>query len=126
MSRILFELPIPSSALTRGPSFVALLQRRCELSYYVETETGDRKAGIIFEGVEAYKCTYMTALTVEMIETAYDKLVSLDNSSWLAEIRESSHAYYVRRKGLPHLQHLMICFDDGPCYEVICVNFTLF
>jgi hypothetical protein len=126
MSQILFELPIPSSALTRGPSFIALPRRRCELSYYVETETGDRKVGIIFEGVEAYKCTNMTARTVEMITTAYDKLVRCEGSSWLAEIRESSRAYYSRRQGLPSLQHLLICFDDGPCYEVICVNFTSF
>jgi hypothetical protein len=123
MKRVLFELPIPSSALTRDPSLVALPKRQCELSLYVESEDGDRKMGFIFEGVEAYKCTYMTARTVDMINIAYDKLVRLGDTPWLAEVSANSSSYYIRRQGVPKdLQHLIICFDDGPCYEVLCAS----
>jgi hypothetical protein len=126
MKQILYELPITSSARTRGPTFAALLKRECELAYYVETQNGDRKIGIIFEGVEAYKCTYMTARSVEMINVSYDKLVRIDVSPWLAAVQSNSSEYYKRRQGSPpQLQHLMICFDDGPCYEIICVDFRI-
>ena len=127
MNRILWEMPVPSSALTRGLSFAALLKRECELSFYVESEDGDKKTGILFDGVEAYKCTHMTARGVEMINTAYEKLVLIDGSPWLEEVKAISSAYYTKRQGTPkELVHLMICFDDGPCYEFICIGFRPF
>jgi hypothetical protein len=127
MNQVLWEMPVPSSALTRGPSFAALLKRECELSFYVEADDGEKKGGIIFDGVEAYKCTHMTARSVEMINTAYEKLVRLDGSPWLAEVKANSAAYYAKRQATPkELQHLMICFDDGPCYEFICGGFKPF
>lgn len=120
-------MPVPSSALTRGPSLTSLLKRECELSFYVEADDGDQKSGILFTGVEAYKCTHTTARSVEMINTAYDKLVRLDGSPWLEEVTANSVSYYARRQATPkELQHLMISFDDGPCYEVICTGFKPF
>ena len=127
MNRTLWDMPVPSSALTKGPSLTALLKRECELSFYVETDDSEKRVGILFEGVEAYKCTHMTARSVEMINTAYDRLVRLDASPWLAEVSANSAEYYAKRQGsLKELQHLMICFDDGPCYEFICVGFKPF
>ena len=126
MSTILWEMPVPSSTLTRGPRFVALLQRECELSYYVETDEGDRKSGILFTGVEAYKCTYMTSRSNEMINKAYDKLIRINDSSWLTEVKENSAVFYMKSHKTPKkLQHVMICFDEAPCYEVICSDFNI-
>lgn len=124
MNQVLWEMPVPSSALTRGPIFAALLKRECELSFYFERGDGEKKTGIIFDGVEAYKCTHMTARSVDMINTAYDKLVRIDDSPWLAEVKANSYEYYAKRQPTPReLRHLMICFDDGPCYEFICTGF---
>ena len=125
MNQDLWELPVPSTALTRGPNFRELAKRNCELEYYVETEDGgDRREAVIFEGVEAYKCTYLTALTVEMIKTAYDKIVRISPSQWLAEVKRSNALFYQNLPQAPkEPQHLMICFDDGPCYEFICIDF---
>jgi hypothetical protein len=125
MSDVLWELPVPSSQWTRGPSFAALMKRQCELSYFVESDDGDRKASIIFDGVEAYRCTYMTARSVAMIRAAYDRIVRLGETEWLVEVRQAVHEFYSRRRSAPPmLQHLMICVDDGPCYEIICTTFT--
>ncbi|MBL9171545.1 MAG: hypothetical protein JNN07_27685 [Verrucomicrobiales bacterium] len=125
MNQALWEMPVSSSALTRGPNFSILLKRECELSFYVEADDGDKKAGIVFDGVEAYKCTHMTARSVEMIHSAYDKLVRLEDSSWLTEVKANSAEYYAKRQLTPkELQHLMIRFDGGPCYEVICTGFN--
>jgi hypothetical protein len=123
MNQPLWELPGP---LTRGPIFGTLTGRSCEIAYYIETDDGDRKEALIFEGVEAFKSTYMTARSVDMIKAAYDKLVRVYPSSWLTEIQKNSDPYYRGREGVPRkLQHLMICFDDGPCYEFICVDFKV-
>jgi len=125
MNQVLWKLPVPATSLTRGPYFSAD-GRQCELAYYLETEDGDRKETVLFEGVEAYKCTYYTSLSVEMIRVAYAKIVRIDPSPWLLEVRRR---FLENTQGMrkvansEELQHLMICFDDGPCYEVICVAF---
>jgi hypothetical protein len=125
MKEVLWEMPVPSTTLTRGPFFVSLPQRRCEVSYYVESTDGERKGGLTFEGVEAYKCTHMSALSVEMIKEAYDRVVRIDDSPWLAEVSAISASHYERVEGSAReLRHLMISFDDGPCYEFICVRFA--
>lgn len=124
MNRVLWKMPVPSSALTRGPSFVVLMKRQCELSFWIEDEAGEKKIGVVFDEVEAFKCTYMTARSVEMINTAYDKLVQIEGSQWLAEVKANCADYYAKRQATrKDLEHLMICFDDGPCYEIVCGGF---
>jgi hypothetical protein len=124
MNDTVWELPVPASALVRGPFFAALPKRQCEISFYLEGDDGEQKAGLLFEEVEAYKCTYMTSRSVDMINIAYGKLVRLGATSWLSEVVEISQTYYKQAQKPPRaLQHLMICFDDGPCWEIICVNF---
>jgi hypothetical protein len=101
------------------------MKRQCELSYYAESDDGDRKIAVIFDGVEAYRCTYMTALRVEMIRIAYDQIARLGETDWLTEVRLPVEEFHSRRRTAPpSLQHLMVCFDDGPCYEIICTGFT--
>lgn len=126
MKQVVWEMPVPSSALTRSPSLSVLIKRQCELSFYMECDDGEEKAGIVFDGVEAYKCTYMSALSVEMINVAYDKLVQIDQSSWLSEVRANRSSFSANRpEATRELHHLMICFDDGPCYEFICSDFNI-
>ena len=120
MNETVWKLPVPASALIRGPTFVALGKRRCELSFSVEGEQGETQAvGLRFEGVEAYKCTYLTSCSAQIFNTAYGKLVRLESTQWLNKILMN----YKASPKSNELQHLMICFDDGPCYEIICVSF---
>ena len=69
-----------------------------------------------FGGTEAFKTTYLTSCTTEMFSSAYGKLVDLGSTHWLKELS-------VRSKK-PNLRHLMICFDDGPCHEIVCRDFA--
>ncbi|MFO1114440.1 MAG: hypothetical protein U1E28_02050 [Beijerinckiaceae bacterium] len=120
-----WKMPVPPTAITRGPNFKALPRRQCELSFYIEVETGDKKESLLFDGVEAYKCTYLAALNVEMINATYGKLVDLGETEWLSEIVKVSTVYYTKsKKTPPSLKHFAICFDDGPCFEIVCVNFN--
>jgi hypothetical protein len=127
MTETLWVTPVPPSALSLE-GFQSLGKRQCELSFMVEDPAGgEKRTGLIFEGVEAYKCTHLTSLTLAMIRTAYGKLVRLGETQWLEEVSEISGRFYNISKQLPReLQHLMICFDDGPCYEIICVSFKPF
>lgn len=119
----LWKLPVPATALVKGPIFAALPKRQCEISFYVEGNDGATpKISLLFEGVEAYKCTYLTSCSAEMFNMAYAKLVRLRASPWLTELLKTygKGAYPPKE-----LQHLMICLDDGPCYEFACLSFMV-
>src|SRR5260221_8598214 len=117
MSETLWKLPVPATALTRGPTFRVHPKCQCEISFYVENDHGgDKRLNLMFEGVEAYKCTNPTSRSAEMVKTAYGKLVKLGATPWLDEVLKASAKASQPSK---ELQHLMICFDDGPCYEII-------
>ena len=101
---------------------MALPKRQCELSFHIETDDGgDKRINLVFEGVEAYKCTHLSSCSAEMFNTAYGKLVRLGVTPWLGEVLGSSAKTSQPSRDL---QHLMICFDDGPCFEIICVRFA--
>jgi len=52
--------------------------------------------------------------------------VQIEDSPWLAEVKRNGASYYANRPAtLNDMRHLMICFDDGPCYEVVCTGFEL-
>ena len=118
-------MPVPATALTRGPVFAQLPKRQCEISFHIESEDGgEKRVAVVLEGVEAYKCTHLSSLSAEMINSAYGKLVRLDSTPWLAEVSNLYNSYCTSAKQTPkELRHLMICFDDGPCYEAICTGF---
>jgi len=73
-----------------------------------------------FAGVESYKATFYRACTVEMRD-AYDRVVDLGATAWLDEVSSELSQHGADRSGL---QHLMIYFDDGPCYEFVCRSFS--
>ena|SRR5689334_12924340 len=122
MSEVLWTLPVPSTALSRGTRFTELGKRQCTLSFETEDDdaTGEIRWQLLFDGVEAYRCTYLTSCTVEMFNTTYDKLVKLGPTPWLHDVLE---VFSRSNAAPPELQHLMITFDDGPCYEFICTSF---
>ena len=74
-----------------------------------------------FSNVTAFRCTYLPALSVEMIESSYDELIDVGKSEWLSEV-----ARLLENKGIQtRIKHLRICFDDGPCYEFLCADFEV-
>jgi hypothetical protein len=118
MSMELWKLPVAPTALTRSPDFAVLPKRQCQISMEFEGASGIVRNTLVFEGVEAFKCTYLTSCSAEMFNTAYGKLVHLGATQWLAETEKVNSG-----RSPSALKHLMICFDDGPCYEFICTDF---
>jgi hypothetical protein len=120
MSTELWAL-VPATSLVEDTDFSVLAGRQCEISFHIEgSDSEPLRIDLVFDGVEAFKCTYLTSCTAEMFNLAYEKLVCLGKTQWLSELLKAYHG------GEPadELKHLMICFDDGPCYEFICRNFA--
>ncbi|CAG9191544.1 conserved hypothetical protein [Paraburkholderia tropica] len=117
-----WRLPVAASALLNSPEFVVLRRRECALRLLLEADDGtSREITLQFAGVESYKCTFMTSCTAAMFNLAYGKLVSL-NSTWLDEVRSTGKK---DAANIHALKHLMITFDDGPCYEIICRSWSV-
>lgn len=117
MNKTIWALPVPSTALLEGgPEFEKRPRRELALRMSYETDDGARAVVLVFEGVEALKITYDRARGKEMLE-AYDCLLDCGETSWLEELRGNLRHHGGNEEGLVHL---MINFDDGPCYEVAC------
>src|SRR5262245_521123 len=105
----LWRTPSPSSSFLEGVTLQQLPRRVCALSFRHEgAESLMESCEIRFHEVVAFRCTYLPALTVEMIQSAYDKLMDMDTTSWLVEV----NAVLVSTGMTAPLRHLRICFDD--------------
>ena len=92
-------------------------RRQIEVSVHDDEQPSER---LFFGGVESFRVTYHHSCTLDMID-AYDRVVELPETGWLAEVQQQ-----LRHAGDPTdgLRHLRIFLDDGPCYEFICRTFT--
>lgn len=128
MADNLWELPVAPTDLFHDPEFVMLAARRCKLSFAHEGADDKHMMShsLLFEGVESFKCTYMSSCGANLIADAYGTLVDLGKTPWLTEVLpyylKFSRAY--SRNSKP-LRHLMIYFDGGPCYEFLCTGFQV-
>jgi hypothetical protein len=122
MFTTLWKLPVPATAIDDGPHLEIRPGHDVAIRMGYE---GDNDAAeqviLIFEGVEVFQFSYMLACNPTMLES-YGKLIDRGSSEWLQSVRAS-----VSRNGGPsgELKHLMILFDDGPCYEAACTAFRV-
>jgi hypothetical protein len=124
MSQTLWTLPVASTALLNGTTFQKLSRRVCALVCEYEDDSDSVVSiKLLFDGVEAFKCTYQGACTPEMIRNSYDKVVDVGSSEWLRSVQGQLISY--GSQSVDELKHLMIYFDDGPCYEFICRAFRV-
>lgn len=122
MAETIWTLPVPSTALLSDPVFQKLPGRTCALAAeYEDDDDNVVSLKMLFEGVEAFKCTYYRACTIDMID-AYDIVVDLGSTEWLTQIESQLVSSHENASGL---RHLRTYFDDGPCYEFICRSFRV-
>ena len=121
--KTLWTLPVASTALLgTGPALEMRLRRDVALSFaYEGDEDGIHTVSVVFQGVEAFKCTYHLARDKSVL-AAYDKVVDVGSSPWLEELRR---VLDTNRSDASGLAHLMIDFDDGPTYEFVCRSFRI-
>jgi len=125
----LWKVP-PVTPITRGPYLKVLPKREYEISFLVESENGGEKPhSLKFVEVEAFKCTHMKALGSvprEVRQNSYFALIEVENSPWFKEVSGAHETYCASAKlKPPRLKHLVMTFDDDPCFEFICAGFRI-
>ena len=127
MFRELWKIPAQATSLYTGPEFIEGSGRTCKIIMQYEDKNGGiLSATLLFHDVEAYKCSFWSAIDVNMIHAVYEKLVDVGDSPWCAEVRKCRDAYHNKiGKDAVGLYHLAIFFDDGPLYEVVCSGFQV-
>jgi hypothetical protein len=122
MSKIVWESPSPSSGFLRGVSLQTRPRREIVLSFeFEDAEAKMSKMELSFKGVVHYRTTYLPALSAEMINQAYDRLVEFPESIELNEVVSATKA---NGDGSDY-HHYRVCFDDGPCFDFICQTFSI-
>ncbi len=113
---VLWKMPTCSSG--RFDDRLRQLDRRVvEISIHDGEQPAER---LVFGGVESFRVTYHHACTLDMIK-AYDRVIELPETPWLAEIRQQLLKAGDSANGL---RHLRMYLDDGPCYEFVCRTFS--
>ena len=114
--KTLWKIPVPSSADLR-PELELQPYRTLVLTFAADEDHTSRVT-MTFRGVIAYRVWFLDSLTSGLLD-AYDKLIDVGESDWLAGGRKTnSHTPGT-------LRHLRILFDDGPCYEFLCTSVEL-
>jgi hypothetical protein len=108
----------------KSPEFQKRLGRECSLicEYEDEETQNNSTLTLIFDKVEAFKVTYYKACNLELIQNAYDKVISCGNTKWLQEVKNN---LVTNGANTNDLLHLAVYFDEGPSYEFICGNFRI-
>jgi len=110
-----YTVPVPSTNFTRE-AYLDCSGITPELRYGYESETAEYCARIRFEKVAALRTRSERFCSAWHIEGAYDTLVEVTESSWIAEILGDVPAQY-RAEWMP--RHFMIYLDSVGCFEFL-------
>lgn len=138
MHKVVWKMPVPATAILQGPFFNVLPKKECEILFSIESDGSEeqeqeqeyeKEVSLVFRDVEGFKCTYLSSTGIfeqSLLAASYGKLLVLENTPWLEQMTKSHRDYSLNARLMPkNLQHLMIYFDGGPCYEIICTGFTV-
>lgn len=112
VKRVIGEFPPSPSAYTEEAVFTHP-GGDAELKCIYERDGSMYAGGLRFKRVRAFRFRAEGHCTAWHIEDAYDKLVEIEHSGWVAELRaaDSSEVGWV-------IRHFLIYVDDAGAYEV--------
>ena len=121
MNSILWQSPKPSSGFLKGTSVQLRPKREIAITFEFEGEDEEVYSGeLIFSEVVHYRTTFLAALSAEVIQEAYDRVVDVGNSRELQEIVFAIHA----NGRQADVRHYRVCFDDGPAFDFVASSFS--
>lgn len=120
MSKVVWNSPSPSSSYLRGVDVQVRPRRELALLFEFENESGKLQKGeLIFSGVVSYRSTFLYAIRAAAFREAYDRVVDMGVTEYLHDTMDA-----MQMNGrLFDVIHYMVCFDDGPCFDVIAESF---
>lgn len=117
----IFLLPCPSTAAVHGPTLIDQ-ERGLLLSLVCDDNGRARPLGVLFSKPRAFRKREETYCTGWHIKDAYDTVCEINESDWVAELRNDAvpewRDHWVMR-------HFMIYMDSFGCLEVIAESATL-
>jgi len=111
LKKPLYEVPVPS---TEFEGTTSVCNGVIRFQYYRDTVL--RRSGIEFKRVAATRTRAERCCTAWHIEGNYDKLVEIEGSPWVEEVRADTAE---RWKNKWEMHHYMIYLDSAGCFEVI-------
>lgn len=116
MNDSLFELPLPSTDLS-GAIELHDSGATVTLSFpFMGLGEKRQTTTISFAKVRAYRHRAESHCTAEQIESAYDTLIEISDSEWIAQLRSDTSAH---KRAFWKMRHFRIFADSGGCYEFI-------
>ncbi len=120
-ANVLWTFPDPSAPLVGDPH-LSPLGETClvEFSFQI-AERRSEAVSLLFDRVASYRCTLRQALSPPVLRTFQGRLTEITGSAWKDEVLAA-----LMDNGTPPsspLRHLVICFEEGPCYDFICGGF---
>lgn len=118
----LYTIPVPSTDLT-SEAFLDCTDGTPTIRYSYVSELGTCDAGIRFLRVSAFRQRGERLCTSWHIESAYDTLVEIVDSSWITDLsRDLPDRYRSEWK----TRHFMIYLDSAGCFEFLAEDWKAF
>jgi hypothetical protein len=113
--KAIYTVPVCSTGFTKE-AFLDCSGISPTLRYAYETGAGECSSGIVFKQVSAFRKRSERLSRVWHMDKAYDTLVEIEKSSWVAELANDVPEPY-RADWKPH--HYMIYLDSVGCFEFL-------
>ncbi len=111
----IYTVPAASTEFTKE-AFLDCSGISPTLRYGYETDDGECRSGIAFKQVSAFRKRGERCCSAWHIEGAYDTLLEIEESSWVAEMRADVPEPY---RGDWKPLHFMIYLDSVGCFEFL-------
>ena len=115
IKKILFSVPVPSTDFTTE-AYLDGSGIEPAIRFGYENDGEQYLTGICFSQVSAFRKRGERCCSAWHIEGAYDTLVEIEDSSWVAELQKDVPEQY-RENWKPH--HFMIYLDSVGCFEFL-------
>jgi hypothetical protein len=113
--KAIYTVPVCSTGFTKE-AFLDCSGISPTLRYAYETGAGECSSGIVFKQVSAFRKRSERLSRVWHMDKAYDTLVEIEESSWVAELKNDVPEPY-RADWNPN--HYMIYLDSVGCFEFL-------
>lgn len=114
----IYSVPIASTSFTRE-AYLDCSGIGKIIRYEYECELGERRSGLKFNQVSAFRTRSERCCSAWHISGAYDTLVEVEDSSWLAEVTKDVAEPY-RESWKPI--HYMIYLDSAGSFEFLALS----